>query len=180
MEKSYLIQRLEQPTGCINPFSFGGGGGRMDKKAMVMLAEVWSWVYMGSAEFEYGAVPEAFTKMEGVDVVADSFVVPYKYEFMGWKDAPRQTFEGEKQVFYLCIEEQEDEVKERLKAWAKKEPGHGATRERICFNEGLADVPEDISRGTVGWFELDNGFFFFSDEKMWRALCKLLEVKIND
>jgi len=176
MERSYLIQRLKQPIGRVNPFSFGGGGGMMSKEAMVALAQIWSWDYMGAAEFEFGAVPEAFGKMEGKDVIANFFTVPYKYEFMGWRDTPRQTFEGKQKVFYICIAEQEDEVKERLKIWAKKEPG--GTKERIRFNEGLATVPTEIDSGVVGWFELDNGFFFFADEKMWRNACEILEIKV--
>ena len=28
----------------------------------------------------------------------------------------------------------------------------------------------------VGWLELDNGFMFFTDEKMWRGSCKWFEV----
>jgi len=29
----------------------------------------------------------------------------------------------------------------------------------------------------VGWLELDNGFMFFSDQKMWRASCDWFGVK---
>ena len=153
----------------------------MCKEAMEALAQIWSWDYMGAAEFELGAVPEAFGKMEDKELVASFFTIPYKYEFRGWKETPAQTFEGKAQVFYLCIKEHEDEVKERMKRWAKKEPSYGGpdnTKERIRFNEGIADTPEDIDSGIVGWFELDNGFFFFSDEKMWRKTCEILEIKI--
>jgi len=176
MERSYLIQRLKQPVGHINPFSFGGGGGKMTKEDREVLDKIWSWDYMGAAEFEFGAVPEAFGKMEGKEIIANFFTVPYKYDFMGWKDTPSQTFEGKKQVFYICQKEHEKEVKTRLKEWAWKETGK--TKERIRFNEGLADVPKEIKSDIVGWFELDNGFFFFSDEKMWSNACKVLEVKI--
>ena len=150
----------------------------MTKEAMEALAEIWDWDYMGAAEFEFGAVPEAFGKMEGKEVVASFFTVPYKFAFRGWGDHPAKTYEGKKQVFYVCQKEHEDEVKERMKRWAKTEPGYGGTKERIMFNAGLADVPKEISSGIVGWFELDNGFFFFSDEKMWRKTCEILEIKI--
>jgi hypothetical protein len=29
---------------------------------------------------------------------------------------------------------------------------------------------------TKGWLELDNGFFFFVDKKMYEGVCDLLEV----
>ena len=176
MEDTYLVQRLKQPTGHINPFSFGGGGGGMTKEAREVLDKIWSWDYMGAAEFEFGAVPKAFGKMDGKELVASFLKVSYKYFFNGWRDAPEQTFEGKKQVFYICIKEHEDEVKARLKKWAKAEPRN--TKERIRFNEGLADMPKEIDSGIVGWFELDNGFFFFADEKMWRSACEILEIKV--
>jgi hypothetical protein len=63
---SYLIQRLEEPWGGMaqfkdNPFSFGGGlrNGGLSQEAMDLIRGIWSFDYMGSAEFEFGAVPEA-------------------------------------------------------------------------------------------------------------------------
>lgn len=149
----------------------------MTAEAMEALAKVWSWDYMGAAEFEFGAVPRAFGLMDGQELVANYFTVPYEFKFRGWQEIPAQTFEGKAKVFYVCIKEHEDEVKELLTGWAKKEPSYPhKTKERIRFNEGIADVPEEMDSGIVGWFELDNGFLFFSDEKMWRNTCEILEI----
>lgn len=178
MKATFLVQRLQQPIGRINPCSFGGGGGRMNKEAMEMLAQIWSWDYMGAAEFEFGAVPDAFNKMIGNELVASFFTIPYKYERKRWRNTPTEVFEGKAQVFYVCIKEQEDEVKERLRLWAKKEPEYRAMKESLRFNEGIAEVTGAVTCDIVGWFELDNGFFFFSDEKMWRKTCEMLEIKV--
>ncbi len=43
MEKTHLIQRLKEPIGRTNPFSFGGGGlvnGGLSEKAMELLKPI--------------------------------------------------------------------------------------------------------------------------------------------
>ena len=76
MKRSYLIQRLNKPikiegNGLLatlqkNPISFGGGlrNGGFPQKAMDILRKVFEFDYMGSAEFEYGAVPEALAAIQ--------------------------------------------------------------------------------------------------------------------
>lgn len=62
----YLVQRLRAPTHGFEQeineaFSFGDGykNGRLGEKAMKLLCSIFSFDYMGAAEFEFGAVPEA-------------------------------------------------------------------------------------------------------------------------
>lgn len=179
MERSYLIQRLQQPIGKVNPFSFGSGGSGMGKDNMEVLAQIWSFDYMGAAEFEYGAVPTALNKMiaEETTLVASAFDVPYSYDFHGFtKDHPAKLYEGKKKVYYLCNTEHENDVKTLIALWAKGTVGN--TKESILFDMSLADLPKDINREIVGWWELDNGFMFFTDEKMWRGICDALDVKV--
>ena len=61
MKNVYYVQRLKKPTGAVNPFSFGGGliNGGLHPAAIEMLKNVFSFDYMGAAEFEWGAVPTA-------------------------------------------------------------------------------------------------------------------------
>ena len=71
MKRTYLIQRLEKPRTLKiagvelkdNPFSFGGGlrNGGLSKDATDLLRPLFSFDYMGAAEFEFGAVPEALS-----------------------------------------------------------------------------------------------------------------------
>ena len=180
MEKSYLIQRLQKPVGRVNPFAFGGGGGGMSTSLMEAVAPIWSWDYMGAAEFEFGAVPEAFQKMtvDGVDLIADFFTIPFKYNFTGWQEHLPQKFEGRKKLFFVCIKEQASTAKKRMAMWAMGYEGR--TKENIDMDRAMAEskMPEVLQNRTVGWFELDNGFMCFTDEKMWRGVCELFEIKI--
>jgi len=129
MKRSFLIQRLETPfipkegqidVGCL---AFGGGlrNGGIAEDAMKMLKQIWSFDYMGSAEFEFGAVNEALEMLvrEQLELVAGFFSVPYKYKQYNWGDTPEQEYSGSEKVFYLCRKEDEVEVKERIRRFAK-------------------------------------------------------------
>ena len=58
--RPYLIQRLEKSKNYVNPFSFGGGlvNGGLSKDAMSLLKPIFSFDYMGSAEFDFGVLPK--------------------------------------------------------------------------------------------------------------------------
>ena len=58
MENSLYIQRLKNPTEYIDPYSFGGGlaNGGVDKKTMEQMSKIFSFDYMGAAEFEFGKI----------------------------------------------------------------------------------------------------------------------------
>ena len=68
----WLIQRLHKPESfklagveTDNPFSFGGGliNGGLSKEAMDLLRPIFSFDYMGAAEFEFGEVSKALTAL---------------------------------------------------------------------------------------------------------------------
>ncbi len=73
MIKPYLIQRLKKPTNpkngllskVVESFNFGGGykNGGLSKDTMELIRNIFSFDYMGSAEFEYGALPKALDKI---------------------------------------------------------------------------------------------------------------------
>lgn len=178
MNRSWLIQRLQAPTGHVNPCAFGGGlkDGGLSEEAMKLVSRVWSFDYMGSAEFEFGKVPEVLAKLfPSLTLVAKSFILHYEYED-SWHCRPAQKYEGEKRVYYICEEKDEKEVKKRLAKWAVKE-AYGDTKEAIMLNSSMANR-EKHGRPVEGWLELDNGFMFFTDEKMWRNTCTLFDVMI--
>ncbi len=116
MEQSYLIQRLLAPVDYTS-LSFGGGlrNGGLSDKAMELLRGIWSFDYMGSAEFEYGAVQEALEKLvaEQLDLVCDCFSVFYRYCDHYHDSKPDVNYEGFNKVFYLCRKEQEKEVSKK-------------------------------------------------------------------
>lgn len=182
MRRSWLIQRLRKPSDStiVNAFAFGGGikNGGLTDEAMKLVQQVCSVDYMGAAEFEFGIFQETLEKIV-IDIkqfIAGSFKVDYRYDHRGWGEEPSKLYEGKKRVYYLCQKEDEEEVKARISKWAMKEP-YGDTKESIALNMSMSDMPRESYQEIVGWLELDNGFMFFTDKKMWRGACKMFGVK---
>ena len=175
MNSTYLVQRLKKPykTDKINPYAFGGGlrNGGICEDGMKLIKDVFRFDYMGSAEFEFGAVPEALAKIaENFEkLVAFTVHIPYQYKY--WKDD--KVKKGIKPVYVICEKEHREEVVIRIKKYAKND--YNNTKERICLNENLAkDNIDDLD--IVGWLELNNGFLFFSDKEMFDKTCNIFDV----
>lgn len=175
MKKSYLIQRLKKPfeqqsnlTKISNLLSFGGGliNGGLSDDGMKLIDDIFRFDYMGSAEFEWGAVPKALQK------IAKSIKSYTTISF----DA--ETKSGNKKMVHaICDSESCDIVKERILKWAYDEMGanRGFTKERVCISENIDE--SKYSREVCGWLELDNGFFFFTDADMFFKTANLFGVK---
>lgn len=174
MKPSYLIQRLEPPTGGVNPFSFGGGyvNGGFSENAMKILKDVMSFDYMGAAEFEFGAVPEAFRKMyDNKDKLkCYSKEVPYSYK--SWN--PKATYKGKIPVYVICNEADKDEVYDRIEKLAKDEYAL-QLKERTFLNRSMANEVHKQEKYHIpcGWVELDNGFMFFTNETMFNNVSNI-------
>lgn len=171
MRRTWLVQRLHKPQ------SFGGGllNGGLSGEAMHLLRDVFSFDYMGAAEFEFGAVPKALQAIAKDHrlLVAGSLSIALKDVQKGWdeKHAPPATAEAE--VFYLCRTEHVREVTERIRAMAAKDHN---LKESTRLPSTLRPSREWDGE-TVGWIELDNGFMFFTDREMWERTCALFGVK---
>ena len=182
MKKSWLIQRLKKPTkftGLMgNPFSFGGGlrNGGFTKEAMDILKDILSFDYMGASEFEYGAAPEALSKIfENVkDFVTKKIKVAYRYiDYSGQK---KQTFNGAKFVWIICHKDDVKEVCERVKAYGTGQDGTRSmyeTKEYVGLAVSLAISPPRFE----GWIEISNGYMFFCEQTMYRKMRDLLGIK---
>jgi len=179
MRHSHLIQRLREPykpddgkTIDVSCLAFGGGlkNGGFSPEAMALLKEIWTFDYMGSAEFEFGKVPDALKRIaeEMKEYICGSFVTPYEYtSFRG-----KEKFTGKKRAYYLCKKDDEEEVRMRLTQWAVKDI---YLKEALFFN--LAMSGEDKKYNDYqGWVDIVNDFFFFTDETMWRDTCKIFGV----
>ena len=171
MKQSYLIQRLKKPTGA-NPFSFGGGlkNGGINQKAFDQLNKIFSFDYMGAAEFEFGALPETLQKINdhSSEFISGSTKVSWRMD--DWKTKEKSS--GKDEVYYICHKDHEEEVKKRIAIWAiGKKASYMNLKERVRLNESFK---EDMFKG---WLEFDNGFFFFIDKKMWKNTIELFEIK---
>lgn len=174
--ESYLIQRLEQPRGggLAGAFSFGGGmkNGGLSDDAMGLLREIFSFDYMGSAEFEWGSVPYALSQIaENVDkyetfkVIVDLSSVPAH-----WK-RKNEKGHGSKYVYVIARKGDKEEYTERILKWAS-EDYNSHMKETTHLARTLRPV-EDWDRDVQGWLDVSNGVFFFTDLGMFMATANL-------
>lgn len=187
-KRTWLIQRLQKPHPCTGSplarldevFAFGGGGSGLTKEASEMLSRVFSFDYMGAAEFEFGALPKSLRPFASDADKLIAFTVQLKPgEFAGhWKRRPRR---GEKDtmapkkpatIYALCRADDREYVIGVIRRCAMdkqdlKEPSYLAR---------ALDPVDEWDQRTCGWYELDNGFFFFTDPEMWRGTCALFGV----
>lgn len=187
-QRSYLIQRLERPYrlgtehplfGKDNPFSFGGGlvNGGLSKEAMDLTREIWAYDYMGSAEFEWGAVPEALQKLAKSELETGTITIALNDVAKDWRDKSKKAVKGEATIYVLapvgCLEE----IEKRVRAYAadSNDPDY-RLKERTNLSSTLRPYSEYDGR-TVGWLELDNGYMFFTDEDMFKSTCSLFGVE---
>src|SRR3989338_2112493 len=145
MVRTFLIQRLNKPTPP-NPFSFGGGlhNGGLSEVAANVLQVIFSFDYMGSAEFEFGVVPVAL-------------------QFIATQAKKKKITAGKiGDIYYICPRIYKDGVLDIIEKLLVDERS-------LCLKErcGLADhfnKSDAYHQETLGWLELDNGFMFFVDQ----------------
>jgi hypothetical protein len=182
MKRSWLVQRLNPPAGFDNPFSFGGGlrNGGLSADAMGLLRSVFSFDYMGAAEFEWGAVPEALSRMAGRadGLTAVSMTIPLAQVEKSWSDRSNTVPSGEVVVYILCHQDDLDEVQLRILAWAAgdRDPIY-STKERVGLSDVLRPGDSTHTSATCGWLELNNGFMFFTDRTMWEQTSTLFGIE---
>lgn len=164
MDRSYLIQRLQKPRGFINPFSFGGGlrNGGLSKDAMEILAGIFSFDYMGAAEFEWGAVPTAL-----------QFIA-----YQAGKGGKGVTSGQHNGVFYICPKSYESGVKTVIDGLIADEDAM-RLKEYCGIKDALNPVADLTHHYTtmVGWLELNNGFFMFTDKVMFENTKRVFGLK---
>jgi len=189
--RSYLIQRLDKPTGSLNPFSFGGGhvnGGLSDEGAEA-LKSICSFDYMGSAEFEFGALPKALNSIassaEKTELEAYAVEVSGKPSFE-FSDR-RLSFEDKRKVadnhqikttVYVVARKELKQHIEQLLVELSSDNFRG--KERTAFCESVFGISPETYGDCVGWLELDNGFFFTKDFEMFQNFARLFGQEVAD
>ena len=152
MHRSYLIQRLIKPMRRMGSFAFGGGlknGGLSDQTAE-LINGVFAFDYMGAAEFEYGAVPEAM-------------------QFIANQAGKKAVISGEHRgVYYICPKSYQTGVCDVINSLLADESALGL-KEFCGLKEAISPKDEGYHRNTVGWLELNNGFFMFTDKEMFES-----------
>lgn len=184
MIRSWLVQRLNKPHKPIgasplaalgNAFAFGGGlrNGGLSDEAMGLLQDIWSFDYMGAAEYEFGAVPKALQKIAKnvEDYSAWSFGFERTQAREGWREE-RKPEPGEVRIYVICRYQDKKEVRGRIEGWAVNEASQKDCLKEPAFLDCAIRGVDDYVRAQ-GWLELDNGFLFFVDLEMWAKTCDL-------
>ena len=190
---TWLIQRLKKPypvkndkasmlDKLANSMAFGGGlrNGGLRAEAMKLLAPIFSFDYMGSSEFEWGAVPEALAKIfkDRKNYIAHSMTIDMadvkentwrRYAKKGEKLADK--LKGTKVVYIFCHKADTKDVEELIKKLAFDKVD---LKEVSLFSNAL-DPITDSDKATQGWLELDNGFMFFTDQDMFEKTVALFK-----
>lgn len=185
MKRSIDIQRLlaptERPAGKLErllpSLAFGGGlrNGGLSDEAMGLLADICSFDYMGAAEFEFGALPEALSRMLQSGPL-DGFKLDVELPKKRSVWVKQHDGECKDTVYVLCPAQWRDEVVERVERFAQGDTA--GTRERVVLEESIrVRAKGEEEPRIIGWIELQNGYMFFIDETMWRGFCKLFGVK---
>lgn len=156
MQRSRLIQRLLRPSEYNLWGSFGGGlrNGGLSDEGMDLLRDVFSFDYMGAAEFEFGAVPAALN-------------------FIAHQAKQGKLVRGlHCGVYYIAPASYEQGVKTLIDRLLEDE--YSVRLMEYC---GLTDALRNGEAAQyLGWLELDNGFFLFVDLEMFEKTKQLFGI----
>ena len=185
MGRTWLIQRLRAPyegnplgaTG--NPFAFGGGllNGGLSDEAMELLSQVFSFDYMGAAEFEWGSIPAALSVIakDVKDYEATSFSFPLTQVAKNWRDQSTEEPEGDATIYVISRKNWTSEIQDRIRGWAA-EFHNSDLKEATRLAPALRPYKEWDTE-THGWLELHHAFFFFTNQEMWEQTATLFGIK---
>jgi hypothetical protein len=193
----WLIQRLQRPRKSNGPlgdisrcFAFGGGlkDGGINKEAYELIEKLWRFDYMGSSEFEWGAVPAALKALYEYRkaMVLDGFILRLTgpapelrdKRFPEYPEASKtQTKTADLMV--LCHKAHRTNVIDTLERLTEsdycqeprlKDPAHAW---RCTFGQPQADV--------IGGLELDSGWIYLTTEAAdsCKGLQQLYGVEIE-
>lgn len=147
MERTpYLIQR-----GQFKPIAFGEITG---------FDSLIQFDYMGSAEFEFGAMPKSLRRIAGA--AANYSVSPSGMEA---KDG--------RVLFVFCAPTDADEIKTWLACAAKRAV---RTKESTHLPAALGIEPDAYGRRTDFWWDLDNDWLAWLDGKNTARVMRALEM----
>ena len=126
-KRPYLIQRAEMKN--------------VSKGDIVGIDYLMSFEYMGSAEFEFGALPRSLKRMAS--------------EFNAYKRFSTSFSNGDDMVHIICKSEHKDDIIAFLEKASKESYGLN-TKEVVYFKEALA---KEQYTNTNVWWDLENNWF---------------------
>lgn len=162
---SYLIQRLCKPMNheiLAETFAFGGGlkNGGLSEDAMKLLRPIFSFDYMGSAEFEFGAIPETFRR-----------IATHIKEYSTW-----EININKKPVYVIGASKFKGNIDETINKVSKNKI-HLKEYAGLDHALDLDKYSKNRECRYIGWLELDNGFMFFIDKTTFEQTAELFGLK---
>jgi hypothetical protein len=178
-KSTWLVQRLTQsfmletiePKGVWKLIK----DGKVSEESMKLRAQIHSYDYMGSAEFEYGAIPEVVKSLIVSKLIAFSFDTKVTWQLY---NADCGTMTREHTIYVLCRDGQEEDVEKRIKELVSDKERDFNLKESMRLGNGFEKQKDGKPSRLVGWLEIDNGFYFFSDKKTWQCMTKLYTGKL--
>lgn len=203
MKETWLIQRLGPPPTSEWEAKatqvFGGGMMMLSKDAWKICQQAFNFDYMGAAEYEFGTVPRVLRELAEfpTNLTAFSFTLK-KHEIkpnysreIAWRDARRKELATAKaqgkrakrakkvlpqresaEIYVICRKEHREEVEKRIRLLALEKL---RVRDWTAFAQAL-DPAEEYDTNRIGWLEIDNGFFFFTDKTAWEKTKQIFRV----
>lgn len=193
MKTPYLIQRLKKPYQVENQmtklsecFSFGGGlkNGGLTNEAMEIIRQIWRYDYMGSVEFEWGAVPKSLSHVvENISkyITGQIEVTGKCHDYNG----EIKTLSKTKTVYYCCKAEDKEEVElwiqimadELLPTINNKFPKRATFYPKECVNLAGNICNLQYHEDLAGWHDIQNHYLFFTDKTMFDNFCQVFIPK---
>ena len=178
MKQSRLIQHLMPPVERQSN-AFGGGqkNGGIPDEGMEILKPVFSFKYMGAAQYEHGAVAEALAAMWDCKELHGQAIRVKTRDLApdpGYPDEKGGVIEGT--VYVIAPKSMIKEACKRIKRWAHNDYGRQSTlRDSALLERSLRNPSGKYN--PCGWLELDNGFMFFTNPKMFLSCAALFAAK---
>lgn len=185
---SYIVQRLERPRKSlgerrvIKAFGFGGGGSGFSDEEYEIVSDIWTYQYMGNAEYEHGAPRNAIVKTVELaakrEMVAFELVVPLVLN-LRWKERKKIKAKARNAVIWMVTPKN---IKEKAVAWiiahlASDRQG-AETKQPTLMSSSILWRESGDPAGTaqvepkiVAWQDLDHYWSAFLYEDMWRKFC---------
>lgn len=201
MKRTYLVQRLQKPivpknadsplAKLHNAFAFGGGliNGGISKAGMELISRVWRFDYMGAAEYEFGVVPEALSRIAKLAEQKQLFCGSLNIIGSRMKDKHTRV-DCPRTIWFFCASDPQEiaHVIEFLNREANDSPATARKHElrtrdrtniyREMHTDWLDQQEENQLWRTSGGLECDNGFLYFFDEESAKQTAELFGVTV--
>jgi hypothetical protein len=174
LKTTWLVQRLKKPYegNADNPFTFGCGlkYGGMNEEGYRALNQIFTFDYMGSSEFEHGAVPETIDAIakgfgEGNGVTGEIKINGVPVYYLAHKGSEQETI---RRIEDLAKDPYITKI--RLKEWTAFDDAIAARNGTLANKRGF-----EFAMERIGWIELDNNFMFFVDKEAFEKFKMLVE-----